>query len=96
MAVKFSHIKNFSCDLQLYDFYAEVDKHIEENIEELDKGFPEGRNKREKAIRSDLAELEKIVAKLGKEYVSIMHRSMKQFKIIYQKHITMYWWTLFS
>ncbi|MEO5995257.1 MAG: hypothetical protein ABIO76_03770 [Ginsengibacter sp.] len=48
--------------------------------EELDKGLPEERDKREKAIRSELAEPEKIVAKLGKEYVSIMRRSLKSFK----------------
>ncbi len=60
--------------------YSEADKHFEENIEDLDKGLPEGRDKREKVIRSELAELEKIVAKLGEEYVSIMHRSMKSFK----------------
>ena len=79
-AVKFSHIKTFSCDPLLTDFYAEADKHFEKNIEEFDKGLPEGRDKRDKAIRSELAELEKIVAKLGKEYVSIMRRSMKSFK----------------
>lgn len=78
--VKFSHIKTFSCNPLLTDFYTEADKHFEENIEVLDKGLPEGRDMREKAIRSELAELEKIVAKLGKEYVSIMHRSMKSFK----------------
>lgn len=79
-AVKFSHIKTYSCDPLLADFYAEAEKHFEENIEELDKGLPEGRDKREKVISDELAELEKIVAKLGKEYVTVMHRSMKSFK----------------
>ncbi len=79
-AVKFSHIKTFSSDSLLTDFYAYADKNFEKDIEQIDKEMPEGRDKREKAIRRELAELEKIVAKLGKEYVSIMHHSMKSFK----------------
>ena len=79
-AVKFSHIKTFSSDPPLADFYAEADQNFEKNIEELDSGLPEGRDNREKAIKRELAELEKIVAKLGEEYVSIMHKSMKTFK----------------
>ena len=79
-AVKFSHIKTFSCDPLLTDFYADADKNFEKNIEQIDKEMPEGKDKREEAIRSKLAALEEIVAKLGKEYVSIMHRSMNSFK----------------
>jgi hypothetical protein len=79
-AVKFSHIKTFSSDPLLADFYAEADQNFEKNIEELDNGLPKGRDNREKAIKRELAELEKIVAKLGEEYVSIMHKSMKTFK----------------
>ena len=79
-AVKFSHIKTFSCDPLLTDFYADADKNFEKNIEQIEKEMPEERDKREEAVRSKLAELEKIVAKLGKEYVSIMHHSMKSFK----------------
>jgi hypothetical protein len=79
-AVKFSHIKTFSSDPLLADFYAMADKNFEKNIEELDHDLPRGRDKREKAIKIELAELEKIVAKLGEEYVSVMHRSMKSFK----------------
>ena len=79
-AVKFSHIKTFSCDPLLTDFYADADKNFEKNIEQIEKEMPAERDEREEAVRSKLAELEKIVEKLGKEYVSIMHHSMKSFK----------------
>ena len=79
-AIKFSHIKTFSSDPLLAEFYAEADKLFKKNIEELDKHLPEERDEREKAIRNELTILEKIVAKLGKQYVSIMHRSMETFK----------------
>lgn len=79
-AVKFSHIKTFSSNPLLTEFYAEADKNLERNIEELDKSLPEGRDKRKKAINGELVELEKIVAKLGEEYISIMHKSMKSFE----------------
>lgn len=80
IAIKFSHIKTFFRDSLLIDFYAEADKNFEKNIDEIDKGLPEGKDQRDKVIRGKLEELEKIVAKLGEEYVSIMHTSMKSFK----------------
>ncbi|MEO6357722.1 MAG: hypothetical protein ABIU77_14715 [Ferruginibacter sp.] len=79
-AAKFSHIKTFSSDPLLTNFYAEADKNFEKNIEELENSLPEGKDNREKVISRELAALEKIVAKLGEEYVFIMHKSMKSFK----------------
>ena len=64
----------------LTEFYAEADKQFKKNIEELNKSLPEEGDQREKTIKSKLAILEKIVVKLGKEYVSVMHRSMETFK----------------
>lgn len=79
-AVKFSHIKTFSSDPLLTNYYAEADKNFVKNMEELDNGLPEGRDKREQVISNELAELDKIVAKLGEEYVFMIHKSMKSFK----------------
>ena len=79
-AIKFSHIKTFSCDPLLAQFYADADKVFEKNIDQLDKTLPVGKLARDAAIKAALAELELIVLKLGKGYVLVMHRSMESFK----------------
>jgi len=79
-AVKFSHIKTFSSDPLLTEFYKEADKVFKSNIEQLDKELPKERKRREAAIKNELSNLEKIVLKLGKDYTLTMHRSMKSFK----------------
>ena len=79
-AIKFAHIKTFSCDPLLTDFYREADKVFENNIMQLDRDLPKEYDKREAAIKKELLNLEMIVLKLGKEFTSTMHRSMKSFK----------------
>ena len=79
-AIKFSHIKTYSCDPLLTEFYNEADIVFDKNINELDKTLPAIKAEREEIIRKELVNLEKIVLKLGEEYVSVMHRSMKSFK----------------
>ena len=79
-AEKFSHIKTFSSDPLLTEFYKEADKVFKSNIEQLDKELPRERKQREAAIQDELSKLEKIVLKLGKDYTLTMHRSMKSFK----------------
>ena len=47
---------------------------------QLDKDLPATIAERAAAIKKELLNLEKIVLKLGKEYTTVMHRSMKTFK----------------
>ncbi|MEO8772199.1 MAG: hypothetical protein ABI402_19020 [Ferruginibacter sp.] len=80
LAIKISHIKTYSCDPLLTSFYAEADKLFEKNMLQLDKDLPVKKVERVAAIKKELFDLEKIVLKLGKEYTTVMHRSMKSFK----------------
>ncbi len=79
-ALKLEHIKTFSADPLLTEFYREADKVFKNNLETLDKNLPEGTESREATIKYELMKLEKIVLKLGDDYVSVMHHSMKAFK----------------
>ncbi|MBK5273295.1 MAG: hypothetical protein JJE22_20010, partial [Bacteroidia bacterium] len=79
-AIKFSHIKTYSSDILLTEFYEEADKVFENNIQQLDNDLPVEKRQRDATIRKELLNLEKIVLKLGKDYTSVMHRSMKSFK----------------
>lgn len=79
-AIKFAHIKTYSCDPLLIDFYAEVDKRFEGDIVQLDNELPKGKENRDKAIRNELLNLELILIKTGEEYFTAMHQSMRSFK----------------
>ncbi len=79
-AIRFSHIKTFSCDPLLSEYYEEADKVFEKNIIQIDNGLPKGISKREAIIKKELMRLEKLLKKLGGEYPAVMHRSMRSFK----------------
>ena len=79
-AIKFSHIKTFSCDPLLSEFYKAADKVFKKNIEAIDLELPKEKDSREAAIRQELQILLKIVSKLGKKYAATMHRGMESFK----------------
>jgi len=79
-AIKFSHIKTYSCDPLLASFYEAADKVFEKNMLQLIKDLPVKNEERAAVIKKELLILEKNVVKLGKEYATVMHRSMKSFK----------------
>lgn len=79
-AIMFSHIKTYSSDPLLTTFYEQADKVFEANMLQLDKDLPIKTEERAAVIKKELLNLEKIVLKLGKEYVAVMHSSMRSFK----------------
>lgn len=79
-AIKFSHIKTYSCDPLLTSFYEAADKVFEKSMFQLDKDLPLNNEERVAAIKEELSNLENIVSKLGTEYATVMHRSMESFK----------------
>ncbi len=79
-AIKFSHIKTYSSDPLLAEFYKEADNVFKHNIEQLDKELPDEKEQRGTVIKNELLKLEKIVLKRGQDYASTMHRSMNSFK----------------
>ena len=79
-AIRFCHIKTYSSDPLLSEFYKEAEKVFEKNITVLDEELPKNKAEREKRIKHDLVKIEPILLKLDPGYASIMHRSMKSFK----------------
>jgi hypothetical protein len=80
LAVKFVHIKTFTCDPILVEFYREAEKVFEKNILQLDHELPKEKSLREAAINKELSKLDKLVLKLGKDYALMMHMSMTSYK----------------
>ncbi len=79
-AVEFNHVKTYSCDPSLIEFFRDVDKNFKSTIDQLNKALPLGKVNRDVAIKKKLAGLEAITNKLGPDYSSIMHKSMQSFK----------------
>ena len=83
-AIQFSHVKIYSCDPLLTDFYKEVEKKFLVNIERIDKQLPKGKTEREDAINNKLLKLGPLYSKLGKAYVETLHLSF----ISYTEHVS--------
>ena len=79
-AISFSHVKTYSCDPLLKEYYHEADKVFEKNIIKVDNELPKGKDERDAAIKIELAKLENILLKLDKNYAKTMRRSMETFK----------------
>ncbi len=79
-AVGLAHIKSYSADPLLVDFFSKVDRHFKTTIESLNESLPLGKEDRENVIKSKLLNLEKIALKLGDEYSMILRKSKKLFK----------------
>jgi hypothetical protein len=82
-AIKFAQTKTFSGGLLLRDYYLEVDKVFESNLEQINNDLPKDQDNREAAIKNELLVLGNIVLKLNKKYSSAIHHSMKSF----QEHV---------
>jgi hypothetical protein len=83
-AIEFSHIKTYSCDPLLTNFYKEVEKVFVANLRQLDNQLPKGKTERNEVINKELLELEPLFTKLGYTYAKKLHRSFTT----YTEHVS--------
>ena len=83
-AIELSHLRTYTSPRILWPFYTEAEKVFEKNLNELDKSLPKPRSKREQAIKSELARLEPILAKLNRVFVDELQLSLKS----YAEHVS--------
>ncbi len=83
-AIKFSYVKTYSCVPSLREFYSEVEKVFDTNIEQLDNELPKGKEERENQIKKELDKLAPILSKLGSEYAAALHHSFTT----YAEHVS--------
>lgn len=79
-AIELAHIKSYSCDPILEDFFKEVDENFEKNLQQLDKSLPKEKSKRDAAIINELQKIESFLSKLEPETIAVIHKSMNTFK----------------
>jgi hypothetical protein len=79
-AIKLTHIKTFSCDPVLADYYAAVDQDFEKAVAEISERLPRDKYAREWAIRRELRKLDGILRKLDEDYAATMYYSLRSYK----------------
>lgn len=78
-AVKITHVKAYSSDPKLMDFYKEAENVFEKTITDLDTALPHNREDRKLAVQKELNKLELLLSKLDPEFVSALRRSIRSY-----------------
>lgn len=78
-AVKITHVKAYSSDPILMDFYKEAENVFEKTITDLDTALPHNREDRKLAVQKELNKLERLLSKLDPEFVSALRRSIRSY-----------------
>src|SRR5579864_5340680 len=64
-AIRMSHLRTFTAEFQLLDYYREVEKTFVEQFEALAKKYYPMDDKNRKALERELIKLNKAISKLG-------------------------------
>ncbi len=78
-ALKITHVKAYSSDPILVDFYKEAESVFEKTITDLDAKLPHNREERKIAIQLELNKLESLLSKLDPDFVSALRRSIRSY-----------------
>ena len=84
-AIKLSHFKTFTAGQLLQPYYAEVEKHFEEQFEAgIRKYFPFNEAKRND-LKTELEKVNLVIAKLDKEYSQELRESLEGYAMHVKK-----------
>jgi len=79
-AIDFDHMKTYTCNPLLSEFYDKANRVFRENLEQIDNQLPKGKLERDVAIKVELRKIKELLLKFDNEYALAMHESMKSFK----------------
>jgi len=79
-AINFSHIKTYSYNPLLTEFYRDANVHFAQTIINMDRNLPKDKFKRGYILEIILEKLERLTLKLGTEYAALILQSMTSFK----------------
>jgi hypothetical protein len=78
--IKLTHIRTFTSDPLLSDFYREAENSFENIITELNESLPHEKNTRRESIVKELSKMDLILGKLGDHYAHVFRQSMNAYK----------------
>lgn len=83
-AMKLTHVKTYSCNPLLTEFYKKAEDVFEATITKLNKELPHTKQARKAAIINELKKMEPLLKKMPPDYASVFRKSMESYK----KHVS--------
>jgi hypothetical protein len=78
-AIRMSHLRTFTAEFQLLDYYREVEKTFVEQFELLANKYYPMDDENKEAITRELRRLNRAISKLGARNEAIMHKSLDSY-----------------
>lgn len=83
-AVHLTHLKTFSGDPLLRDYFREAELQFSARLSELNEELPKEKFAREAALKSELKKIEGVLTKVDERYSRALHKSMRS----YAQHVS--------
>lgn len=78
-AIKLSHIKEFSADPMLLNYYSEVEKNFETDFETIVKKYVPFNDTQRNLLKEEINVLNKTISLLEPEFANMLHRSLTRY-----------------
>ncbi len=76
-AIKLAHLKTFTSNAVLRDYYQEVDKHFERQFEAAVKDYTPFDENQRNNLKQEIEKINLIIGKLEKTYGQVLHKSLE-------------------
>ena len=83
-ALHLTHLKTFSGDALLRDYFEQAEQQFSASLAQLDEGLPKEKFAREAALKSELKKIEGVLTKVDERYSRALHKSMRS----YAQHVS--------
>ena len=71
-----AHLKTFTADPLLLNYYKEVEKNFKNNYESIEKKYEPFNDAKREALKNEINNANIIISKLDKEFAKTLHRSL--------------------
>lgn len=75
-AIELAHIKSYSADPLLKDYYKEVETNFREHFEEIVKKYAPFDDAKREALKKEISVINKVISKLDKNFALLLHKSL--------------------
>jgi hypothetical protein len=80
-AIKLAHIKTFTAVVELQPYFKEVEKNFKEHFEQIAKQYYPFDDIHRNLLKSEIKNIEKIIAKLNPSYGKALSKSLERYTI---------------
>jgi len=88
-SVKLSHLRTYTAEEMLQNFYKEAEKDFEHHFDKITSALPEGWEEKEAFLEKEILELNKVLPQLNEVYAKGLVESLKSFaKHVFKSNAT--------